>query len=86
MQTRDCAPAVIHAGGAARVQTVEPEVVGVLAQALEALSDHGHPPILMNTSFYLAGEPIVDTPKDALRTFAASGADVLYLNGERHVR
>jgi len=36
-------------------------------------------PVVMNTSFNLRGEPIVCTPKDAIRTFYSSGLDFLVL-------
>ena len=36
-------------------------------------------PVIMNTSFNLRGEPIVCTPKDAVRTFYSSGLDFLVL-------
>jgi carbamoyltransferase len=36
-------------------------------------------PVVMNTSFNLKGEPIVCTPKDAIRTFYSSGLDFLVL-------
>ena len=36
-------------------------------------------PVLLNTSFNLAGEPIVCSPKDAIRTFFTSGIDILVL-------
>jgi carbamoyltransferase len=39
-------------------------------------------PVLMNTSFNLKGEPIVCTPKDAIRTFYSSGLDVLVLGDQ----
>jgi carbamoyltransferase len=45
-----------------------------LLRRLEALSGH---PLLINTSFNLPGEPLVLTPRDALRSFYASGLDVL---------
>jgi carbamoyltransferase len=35
--------------------------------------------IVINTSFNLAGEPIVETPVDALRTFVSSGLDYLFI-------
>jgi carbamoyltransferase len=45
------------------------------------LADEYKQPILLNTSFNLAGEPIVESPTDAIRTFAASGLMYLYLQG-----
>jgi carbamoyltransferase len=35
--------------------------------------------MVLNTSFNLKGEPMVNTPRDALRTFFSSGLDVLVL-------
>jgi len=37
----------------------------------------------LNTSFNLKGEPIVNSPKDALNTFKTSGLDILAL--ERYI-
>lgn len=36
-------------------------------------------PVILNTSFNLRGEPIVNTPADALATFERSGLDALVL-------
>ena len=36
-------------------------------------------PVVLNTSFNLRGEPIVNTPSDAISTFSSSGIDSLYL-------
>ena len=36
-------------------------------------------PVLLNTSFNLNGEPIVESPDDALRTYLTSGIDVVVL-------
>lgn len=76
---REGAPAAVHADGTARVQSVarcdDPE----LWQVLRHFQRHTGLPILLNTSFNLRGEPIVDSPKDAVRTFYTSGIDVLML-------
>jgi len=37
-------------------------------------------PVVLNTSFNLKGEPMVNTPRDALRTFFSSGLDALVMN------
>jgi len=37
--------------------------------------------LVVNTSFNLAGEPLVEAPQDALRSFAVGGLDALYLQG-----
>ena len=36
--------------------------------------------MVLNTSFNLKGEPMVNSPRDALRTFFSSGLDVLIMN------
>jgi carbamoyltransferase len=36
-------------------------------------------PVVMNTSFNLRGEPIVNSPADAVRTFFSSGMDALFM-------
>jgi carbamoyltransferase len=46
-----------------------------LLQEFKKLSGHG---ILLNTSFNLAGEPLVETPTDALNTLNNSSLDYLW--------
>ena len=48
------------------------------------LKEIGKAPILMNTSFNDASEPIVDTPEDAIKTYKLSGADELYIDGVKY--
>ena len=84
--TRDLAPAIVHADGTSRIQTLTAEDNPILHRALVEIGQETGIPILMNTSFNVAGEAIVDTPEDALRNFKMSGVDVLYLNGERITR
>ena len=76
---RDRIPAVVHADGTGRVQTVvraENPRFYDLIQHFEALTDV---PVVLNTSFNLNGEPIVCTPTDAIRTFFSCGLDALIL-------
>ncbi|MDQ3152090.1 MAG: carbamoyltransferase [Actinomycetota bacterium] len=76
---RERAPAVVHADGTARVQSVAHGDDPELWRVLRSFQRRTGLPILLNTSFNLRGEPIVDSPKDALRTFYTSGIDVLML-------
>jgi carbamoyltransferase len=82
-KTKKLAPAVVHVDGTSRVQTIRKEDSPILHKLLTKLHNYGYPPILMNTSFNCAGEPNVDTPEDAKKTFKITGADILYLNGRR---
>jgi carbamoyltransferase len=72
-------PAITHADGTARLQVVDATsnpIFYSLLKAFKALRGVG---VLMNTSYNLKGEPIVDTPADALRTFSYSGLDYVVL-------
>ena len=68
----------VHEDGTARVQTID-EVrspyLHTLLEYIETLT--GKPFCIINTSLNLAGEPIVETPQDAIRTFVTSGLDML---------
>ena len=52
------------------------------ARFYEALA-LGRIPVLVNTSFNIKGEPIVETPLDAIRTFYSCGLDELYIGNFR---
>ena len=78
------APAVVHFDGTTRVQTITKENNPYLYEILMKLKERGKIPILMNTSFNTAEEPIVDTIEDAIKTFKISRADELYINGEKY--
>jgi carbamoyltransferase len=75
-------PAVTHVDGSARVQTVSRSQNPPFYGLLTAFEQRTGVPVLLNTSFNVAGEPIVESPADALRTFQASGMDLLVL-GDR---
>ena len=76
---RQALPAIVHVDGSSRVQAVnrarEP-FVHALLRAVESRTGH---PVLLNTSFNLADEPIVESPEDAIATFRRSGIDLLVL-------
>jgi carbamoyltransferase len=71
--------AVVHADGTGRVQSVTPESNGKYYALINAFAGKTGIPMLLNTSFNRAGEPIVYTPDDALRTFYTSGIDILVM-------
>jgi carbamoyltransferase len=72
-------PAVTHVDGSARPQTVDPETAPRFAALLRAFGERTGCPLLVNTSFNVAGEPIVCSPGDALLCFGVSGLDTLVL-------
>jgi carbamoyltransferase len=85
-ETMDRAPAIVHADGTSRVQTVTPDQHPYLHAVLTALEERGEAPVLLNTSMNVAGSPMVDTPDDARRFLAETAVDVVYLGDERLVR
>jgi carbamoyltransferase len=78
-EKRSVIPAVTHADNSARVQTVRRDVNPVYWELINEFDKLTGVPMLMNTSFNLKGEPIVCTPKDAIRTFYSSGLDFLVM-------
>ena len=72
-------PAITHVDGTTRPQTVDAAVNPRYAGVIERFEAMTGLPVILNTSFNLRGEPIVNTPADALATFARSGLDALVL-------
>ena len=75
------APAIVHVDGTSRVQLVHKDVLPLYHRLLSKFEDHTGVPVLLNTSFNVKGEPIVCTIQDALRTFWATGLDILAAGG-----
>jgi carbamoyltransferase len=73
--------AVTHEGGSGRVQTVRREWNPLYYRAVALFGEATGVPVLLNTSFNLRGEPIVNTPANALNTFGKSDIDTLYMDG-----
>jgi carbamoyltransferase len=76
----DVLPAITHADGTGRLQAVTRETNPLYHRLLERFGEATGVPVLLNTSFNLRGEPIVNTPADAFRTFRASDMDALVLD------
>ena len=70
-------PAVTHVDYSARVQTVEEDSSPHFYKLLEAFYEQTGCPVLVNTSFNVRGEPIVNTPKEAYTCFMRTEMDVL---------
>ena len=71
--------AITHVDGTARVQTVNPKDNKNLYLLLLEVEKRTGFPILLNTSFNLPGEPIVESPDDALSSFSRGSLDNLFL-------
>jgi len=72
-------PAVTHVDYSARLQTVHPETNPRFYNLLDAFEQKTGCPLLVNTSFNVRGEPIVNTPEDAYRCFMRTEMDFLVL-------
>ena len=72
-------PAVVHYDGTGRLQTVRKEHNKLFHDLITEFHKITHLPVLLNTSFNLNGEPIVCSPKDAIRTFYSCGLDYLIM-------
>ena len=70
-------PAVVHVDNSARVQTVDNLNNPKFRKLLEAFHDETGCPVLLNTSFNVKGQPIVNSPNDAIDCFLSTNIDVL---------
>jgi carbamoyltransferase len=76
---REVIPAVTHVDGTARLHTVVKETSPTYHRLIEQFGAATGVPVLLNTSFNLKGEPIVNTPREAISTFSKSEMDVVVL-------
>lgn len=74
---RERIPGVVHVDGSARVQVVHQADNPVYHRLLREFRSRTGLPVVLNTSFNRAGEPIVCCPEDAVRCFLRSGLDAL---------
>jgi carbamoyltransferase len=80
---REQLAAVTHVDGTARVQVLDREMVPRLYALLEAYGQRSGLPVLLNTSFNLAGEPIVSRAIEGYTTFLRCGIDVMVADRTR---
>jgi carbamoyltransferase len=85
-EQRERLAAVTHVDGTARVQTLERAMEPRLYDLLLAYGRRSGAPVLLNTSFNLAGEPIVNRAAEGYSTFRRSGVDVLVAGRVRMVK
>lgn len=72
-------PAITHVDGTARLQTVRKELNPRYHKLLTEFAKLSGVPVLLNTSFNIMGEPIVESPLQAIRCFFSTGLDKLVL-------
>jgi carbamoyltransferase len=77
---RDRIPAIVHVDGTARVQTITEEQNPQLYRLIKEFEVITGVPVLLNTSFNVKGEPIIETPEDAIACFLGTGIDYLVLH------
>lgn len=71
---------VTHLDGTTRPQMVLRDINPLYYDTIQAFGRRTGVPMVLNTSFNLKGEPMVNSPRDALRTFFSSGLDALIMN------
>jgi carbamoyltransferase len=84
-QARDSArqkiPAAVHSDGTSRVQTVSEQTNPSFYRTIKSFHELTGIPAIINTSFNINGEAIVETAQDALESFAQMDIDYLALEG-----
>lgn len=76
---RNSIPAVVHVDGTSRIQTVDEKRNLHFYKLIESFYNLTGVPMVLNTSFNLAGDPLVETFEDAINTLNNSEIDYLYL-------
>ena len=76
---RSIIPAVTHVDYSARIQTVSHEKNSTYYNLIKKFKEKTSCPILVNTSFNIRGEPIVNTPEDAYNCFMGTDLDKLFI-------
>ena len=76
---RSSIPAVTHVDYSARIQTVHKETNKKFHDLISLFYEKTKCPVLINTSFNVRGEPIVNTPEDAFKCFMGTNLDILVI-------
>ena len=70
---------VTNVNGTPRVQTFSRKPAPEYHDLIKSFMKRTDVPVVLNTSFNIRGQPIVETPLDALSTFAATGMDAVFI-------
>jgi len=76
-EVKEAIPSATHIDGSVRIQTINKEAQPKYWQLCDEMEKRTGHPVVLNTSFNVAGQPIVCTPFDAISTFYAAGIDYL---------
>ena len=76
---RSTVPAVTHVDYSARIQTVSKDTNPKYYKLLSEFNEKTNCPIIINTSFNIRGEPIVNSPLDAFNCFMGTDLDTLII-------
>jgi carbamoyltransferase len=72
-------PAITHVNGSARLQTVSAQDNPDFHSLLQAVGKTTGREMVLNTSFNVKGQPIVNTPEEAVETFLGTGIEYLFV-------
>jgi carbamoyltransferase len=78
-EKRSVLPAITHVDGTARLQTVQRDTNPLYHEMISRFGELSGVPVVLNTSFNIMGEPIVESPVNALRCFYSTGLDDLVI-------
>ena len=76
---RELLPAITHVDGSARLHTVRAETSPRYHKLIDELGGITGVPVVLNTSFNIMGEPVVESPLQAIRCFFSTGLDALVI-------
>ncbi len=78
-EKRKTLPAITHVDGSARLQTVLKDTHPLYHALISEFGKLSGVPVVLNTSFNVMGEPVVESPLQAIRCFYSTGLDVLVI-------
>ena len=78
-------PAITHVDRTSRIQSINKDC-GIIYEVLIEFQKLDNIPVLMNTSFNGAGEPIVETPSNAIEFLLKNKIDILYFENHKVIR
>jgi len=83
---RAALPAITHVNGTARLQTVSATDNPDFHRLLQEVGQTTGREMVLNTSFNVKGQPIVNTPEEAIETFLGTGIEFLFMENRKVAR